>query len=113
MVSYALDLPLWGRRVGVSVHAHQMIFSGEACRSLLSEGLVVGLAHSLAISCNVATLEGHLVPKLRPSQVLSLIFDYYLVEQVVFLVEILLAEGLHGVALVVRVLADSVSVLCV
>ena len=62
---------------------------------------MVGLAHSLAVSRNIAALEGHFVAKLRSSQVFGLILYNDLVEKVIFLVEVLFAERLHGVALFV------------
>lgn len=78
-----------------------MIFTSEACRALLSEGLVIGLAHGLAVSWNVAALESHLIAKLGSSEVFGLVLHNHLVEQVIFLVEIFLAKRLHSVALLV------------
>ena len=110
-MSNALDLPLRGWGVGVSIHAYQMVLTSEAWWALFSEGLVVGLAHSLAVSRNIAALESHFVTKLRSSQVFGLILYNDLVEKVIFLVEVLFAERLHGVALFVWVFAHSTTVL--
>ena len=110
-MSDALDLPLRSWGVGVSIHAYQMVLTSEAWWALLSEGLVVGLTHSLAVSRNIAALEGHFVTKLRSSQVFGLILYNDLVEKVIFLVEVLFAKRLHGVALFVWVFAHSTAML--